>query len=189
LAFASLQNVKPIDQSKFASELLISLPSIGGEDSDVLETSARQSYWNGWAALAASVAAMCQIPVAFMRVLPTNFAHVARFLPAGALNTLLVASASSSRRFNARMTPMRAVHQRFATFRRHDQGFGRCLPFGTLRFWATRQLVAGIAQRRQFAAGRAVPQTDRSSIPSSQTHLSILGVAGLSRRVFGLSVT
>jgi hypothetical protein len=64
--FASLQNVKPTDQSKFASELLISLPNIGGEDSDVLATSARQSYWNGWAALAASVAAMCQIPLAFM---------------------------------------------------------------------------------------------------------------------------
>jgi hypothetical protein len=64
--FASLQNVKPTDKSRFSSEILISLPTINGEDSDILATSARQNYWNGWAALAASIAAMCQIPLAFM---------------------------------------------------------------------------------------------------------------------------
>ena len=64
--FASVQNVKPTGESKFASEVLISLPNINGQDSDVLATAARQTYWNGYAALCAALAAMFQAPTMFM---------------------------------------------------------------------------------------------------------------------------
>jgi hypothetical protein len=65
--FASLQNVRPRDKSSFnTSAILINIPNIKGEASDVLATAARQSYWNGWAALSAAIAAMCQAPLVFM---------------------------------------------------------------------------------------------------------------------------
>ncbi|WFU84842.1 hypothetical protein QA645_19500 [Bradyrhizobium sp. CIAT3101] len=65
--FASLQNVRPTDKSKFANpDILFNLPNFNGEMSDVLATAARQSYWNGWASLCASLAALFGAPLYFL---------------------------------------------------------------------------------------------------------------------------
>ena len=65
--FASYQNVTPETKSPFESQgFLIANVDHDGRRSDVIATAARQTYWNGWAALATAAAAICQLPIAFL---------------------------------------------------------------------------------------------------------------------------
>jgi hypothetical protein len=65
--FASFQYVEPETGSPFESQdTLISVVDRGGRVVDVIATAARQTYWNGMAALAAAGAAICQLPIAFL---------------------------------------------------------------------------------------------------------------------------
>jgi hypothetical protein len=64
--FASYQHVVPETKGPFESQdFLIATVDHNGRRSDVIATAARQTYWNGWAALASAVAAICQLPIAF----------------------------------------------------------------------------------------------------------------------------
>ncbi|SHJ27315.1 hypothetical protein SAMN05444159_0158 [Bradyrhizobium lablabi] len=65
--FASYQRVAPETKSRFASEdVMIGIVDQNGRAIDVIATAARQTYWNGWAALTAAAAAVCQLPIAFL---------------------------------------------------------------------------------------------------------------------------
>jgi hypothetical protein len=65
--FASYQRVAPETKSRFESQdALISIFDHNGRPVDVIATAARQTYWNGLAALAAAGAALCQLPIAFL---------------------------------------------------------------------------------------------------------------------------
>jgi hypothetical protein len=65
--FASFQCVAPDPKSPFASQdAMIDIVDHRGRPTDVIATAARQTYWNGWAALCAAVAAICQLSIAFV---------------------------------------------------------------------------------------------------------------------------
>jgi len=65
--FASYQHVAPETKSPFESQgFLISTVDRNGRAIDVIATAARQTYWNGLAALAAAIAAIFQLPIAFL---------------------------------------------------------------------------------------------------------------------------
>jgi hypothetical protein len=59
--------VAPETKSPFESQdAMISILDHRGRPVDVIATAARQTYWNGLAALAAAAAAICQLPIAFL---------------------------------------------------------------------------------------------------------------------------
>jgi hypothetical protein len=65
--FASYQHVEPESKSRFESQdAMITILDHRGRPVDVIATAARQTYWNGLAALAAAAAAICQLPMAFL---------------------------------------------------------------------------------------------------------------------------
>jgi hypothetical protein len=70
-AIASFSNVPPREDDEatpmdLAQGIQVTTIHNSGKRTDVLATARRQTFWNGWAALAASIAAGCQVVAQFL---------------------------------------------------------------------------------------------------------------------------